>query len=221
MNLPRSLTPFKSTGHIGLSGVDVQRTRELSVILLAMRKIREAVVASSRTDLFALRAYIFIIRAAISTNQVESYHPALSHLLYKLHPCSSLSAPEEHEFVGYYILDLSCRQSDLARAFEVRNAYRYRDATVEMVLRALVHGNWLIFWKIEQLADIYQKRLIEYGEDKVRKNALRCLGRSYLSVEKAYVERVAGRDWEKLREQECSGWDLEGETITIRRMKRK
>lgn len=194
--------------------------KELSTIMMAMRKIREAIVASSRLDTFALRTYLFVIRATILTKQMESYHPALLHLLRRIHPSSPMSSSEEHEFVGYYILDLACRQDDLAAAYEARNTYKYRDTRIEMVLHALAHDNWCIFWKIQRLVDGYQKRLMEWGEDRMRRHALKCLGRGYLSAEKAYIEKVAGRDWEELQKKDKVGWELNEDMVTIRRIRR-
>lgn len=204
-----------------LSAKPPQTSKELSIIMLAMRKVREAIVATRRTDTFALRAYLFIIRATILTKHMESYHPALVHLLRNIHPSSALSVSERHEFVGYHILDVACRQEDLAAAYELRNKYRYRDARVEMVLQALVHDNWFMFWRMQKLVDGYQKRLMEWGNDSMRKHALKCLGRSYLSAEKAYIEKVAERDWGQLKSQDSVGWELNGDIVTIRRVKRK
>lgn len=196
-------------------------SKELSTIMLAMRKTREAIVATSRTDAFALRAYLFIIRATILTKHMESYHPALLHLLRNIHPSSALSASEQHEFVGYHILDVACRQGDLAAAYELRIKYHYKDARVETVLQALVHDNWFTFWRVQRLVDGYQKRLMEWSNDSMRKHALKCLGKSYFSAEKSYVEKAAERDWEQLKNRDSVGWELNGEIVTIRRVKRK
>lgn len=198
-----------------------QPFRELSIIMMAMRKVREAIVASSRTDAFAMKAYLFIIRAAILTRHMESYHPAILHLFTKIHPTSPLSMLEHHEFVGYNILDLACRQNDLAQAYNVRNRTGYRDARVEMILQAIVHGNWCKFWNAHRSADEYQKRLMEWHRDDVRKHVLKCFGRSYLVVDKSYVETAAASSWEHLQNENCLGWELNGEAVTIRRIKVK
>ncbi|MCJ1302700.1 hypothetical protein MMC08_005504 [Hypocenomyce scalaris] len=196
-------------------------SRELSTILMAMRKLREGFVASARTDLFAQRAYMFIIRAAILSKHMESYHPALLHLLRKIHEVTPLAAPEHHEFVSYYILDLACRQGALAAAYAARNIYEYRDKRVEQVMKALAHDNWYSFWDIRTLVDGYQKRLMEWADDGMRTHALKCLGRSYLSVERAYVERVTDREWDVLKEKNKIGWALEGDKVIIRKIKGK
>ncbi|KAA6415626.1 MAG: hypothetical protein FRX48_00342 [Lasallia pustulata] len=194
---------------------------DLSAILIAMRKLREGLVASARTDPFAQRAYTFIIRAAILTRHMESYHPALLHLLRRIHQATPLAASEHHEFVSYYILDLACRQSDLAAAYAARNLYQHRDQRVEQVLKALAHDNWYMFRRIGTLVDGYQKRLMEWADDRMRTHALKCLGKSYLSVEKSYVERVTDREWDVLTETNKVGWALEGDKVMIRKIKGK
>ena len=194
---------------------------ELSVILMAMRKLREAIVASARKDVFALRVYVFIIRATILEKHMESYHPALLHLLHQIHPVTALTNSEHTEFLGYYILDLSCRQNDLSAAYEVKIRFHYMDAKVGAVLKALVHGAWCAFWKIKDLMTMYQKCLMEWAEEGMRKRALDCLGRSYLSVDKEFLERAVQNKWEKLVQNNSTEWQLDGNVVVIRKVKRK
>lgn len=58
---------------------------------------------------------------------------------------------------------------------------------------------------------------MEWGNDDMRKHALKCLGRSYLKAEKTYIEKAAERDWEQLKNQDNVGWELTGQIVTIRR----
>lgn len=194
---------------------------ELATIMMATRKLREGIFASRRVDAFAQRAYIFIIRAAILTKHMESYYPAMLHLLNRIHPMQPLAAAELREFVGYYMLDLACRQSDYAAAYAVRSQYEFKDRRIEMVVGALVHDNWCVFWRMRRAVDGYQKRLMEWAEDALRVHALKCLGRTYLTVERAYVERVAERNWDSLKRENNVGWELDGDRVIVRRVKGK
>ena len=203
------------------SSVSKENSRDSSVILMAMRKVREAIVASGRKDRFALRAYAFIIRATLLMRHMESYHPALLHLLRSIHPVTSLTPSELHEFVGFYVLDLSCRQNDLATAYEVGCHYDYKDERVRSVLKALVHGNWYAFWKIKSSMSLHQQRLLEYSEERMRGRALDCLGKSYLSVDIDFLERSAQEPWEELKDRRKLNWQLEANVVTIRRIKRQ
>ncbi|KAL8818279.1 MAG: hypothetical protein Q9223_003057 [Gallowayella weberi] len=190
---------------------------------MAMRKLREAIVASSRVGDFAKQVYIFIIRTTILLGHPESYHPALLHLLRRIHSMTPLSSEETREFVGYYILDLTCRQHDYMAAFRVRKMYSCRSQKIDMTLTALVHGDWFLFQKAKRSADgnVQERRLMEWASGRMTDYAVLCLGKSYLSVNKVYVEQCTGIEWEKLKEQKKVPWVLEGETVTIRQMKKR
>ncbi|KAI9844762.1 MAG: hypothetical protein M1837_005295 [Sclerophora amabilis] len=211
--------------------------KELSSLLLAMRKLREGVVASNRRDDFSVKVYVFCIRVSILTKHVESYHPALLHLLRVLHPASphTLSSTEFYELVGYLVLDSACRQQDFAAAYSVRHTFTYGKSDafvrrphasdgggsgVDAVLHALVHDNYHLFWKLKQNVDGYKSRLMEFAEDGMTALALKCLGRTYFTVEKVFVTRVtAVEDWKVLQKRFGVGWELDGENVIIRRPK--
>lgn len=106
-------------------------------------------------------------------------------------------------------------------AYQVKRQYKYSDRRVEMVLRALVADNWVVFWKMRRAVDGYQKRVMEWAEEGVRLHALKCLGRGYMTAERSYVERCADRRWADLV-NDGVGWELvDGEKVIIRRPKVK
>lgn len=210
----------KTSGAVDSRGSD-RSSGELATLLFSMRKLREGILASSRTDNFTQRAYVFVIRAAILTSTYESYQPALLHLLHKIHPVTKLPPPELHEFIGCLILDLACRLGDYGEAFAVRRRWKYRDDRVEGILKALVHDDWVGFWRLRSVVDGYQRRIIDWAEEGMRTHALKCLGRSYLTADRKYVEHCAGRGWTELVEKNAVGWELDEERVTIRRTKVK
>lgn len=197
-------------------------TPELPILLMAMRKLREALVSCHRTDAFSQRAYTFIIRASILCRHLESYHPALLYLLHHIHPCTPLSRPEQQEFASYLILDLACRQGELVEAFRLRRVYAIRDRKVDAVLKALVHDDWCLFWRTRRSVDGYQRCLMGWAEQGVRLHALKCLGRAYMMADRGFVERSADRAWEDLVERDKVGWLLqENGVVVIRKPKAK
>jgi hypothetical protein len=121
------------------ANLDAGSQKDLSAITMAMRKLREGIVASNRVDNFSIQAYIFCIRLSILVKHMESYHPAILHLLKRMHTVLPLSKADLQEFVGYLVLDLACRQNDLAAAYVVRQEYRLHDAKVDAILQALAH----------------------------------------------------------------------------------
>ncbi|TLD37378.1 hypothetical protein E2P81_ATG04190 [Venturia nashicola] len=192
---------------------------ELTLILSAMRKLREAIVATRRRDNFAQRAYIFIIHAALLVQAWESYVPALHYLLEEIHLETPLSVPELNEFVNYHILDLACRLGDYHAAFCVRYQYGTRDRRVDAVLKSLVRDDWVSFWRVRRRVDGHQRALLGFAEEGVRLHALKCLAKTYFTVEKAFVERSGDREWVELVKGGV-GWELvEGDRVVIRRPK--
>ena len=194
---------------------------ELSMILIAMRKIREAIVASNRHDGFAVKAYIWMIRATILLGHMESYLPALLHLLYKIHPIKPLAGPEYHEILGFYVLDLACRQDDLAAAWGIKSRYGLADVRIEPVLKAIIHGNWCRFWSLHDLVNAHQKALMECAGNRMRMHTLKCFGKTYISVERIFIEKSVQRPWEELREEDNLLWHSDRNIVIIRRINRK
>ncbi|KAK4158083.1 hypothetical protein C8A00DRAFT_28981 [Chaetomidium leptoderma] len=56
-------------------------TERLPQILSALRKLREALVATRRHDHFSIQVYLFSIRLGILASSYETYYPSLLHLL--------------------------------------------------------------------------------------------------------------------------------------------
>ncbi len=188
-------------------------------MMMSMRKLREGIVASRRVDDFSIQVYIFCIRLSILTKQMEAYHPALLYLLKKMHTVQRLKTTELQEFVGYLVLDLACRQNDLAGAYSVRNSYGLQDTKVDAILKALAHDNYCLFWKVKKSVDGHKARLMEFAEDGMKKQALKCLGRAYLSIEVLALEQFTDSTWSSLKKEYAVGWQLDETRVTIRKPK--
>ena len=153
---------------------------------------------------------------------MESYHPALALLLKRMHhPKAPLSTHLLREMQGYHVLDLACRQKDLGEAYCTRLAYGLQDRNIDGILKAVAHGNWMDFWKFKSRMNHYQQRLVEYASDSMRRHAIGCLGKAFLSVEKDYVEKAVQRPWQLLVNEYAVQWQAEKDMIVIRQMKRK
>ncbi|CAG8950712.1 hypothetical protein HYFRA_00002922 [Hymenoscyphus fraxineus] len=201
---------------IGASG-----QRDLATIMMSMRKLREGIVASNRVDTFSIQAYIFCIRLSILVKHMESYQPAILHLLKRMHPVQQLTKTELQEFVGYLVLDLACRQNDLAEAHAIRHKWGLKDAKVDAILRSLAHDNYFLFWKVKRSVDGHKAKLMEFAEDGVKRQTLKCLGRSYLNIDLPSLEQYTNTGWPSLTRDCGVGWQLEGTKVIIRKPKTK
>ncbi|KAJ5793559.1 hypothetical protein N7457_000158 [Penicillium paradoxum] len=202
---------------------------ELSTLLLSLRKLREAVLATAATTPaeFSQRVHVFSIRLSILAHHPPSYFPSLRYLLDRLHSTSHpLPDSEAQELVSYLILDYACRQGDMLAAYELRARARkehsFQSQTVDKVLAALMHDNWVLFWQLHNSVDSHMRAVMNWAADRVRRHALKAVGSSYLSVHISWILGGCTGDeqswtWEKLVEKEKLRWDREGDKIIIKR----
>jgi hypothetical protein len=206
---------------LSLASTDTSKGGELSTLLSAMRALREGIVASGRRDSFAQQVYMFTIRAAILARSMESYHPALLYLLRRLHsPSTPLSRPDLSEFATYLVLDLGVRQRNFGAALEERHKYKLTDSRLDAALRAVIHDDYVLFWRTLGAVDGYRAALLQSGAREMRRTALKCLAKTYFKLEVDSVLRATGeQDWEVLRAENDVGWAREGDVVVLRRPK--
>ncbi|EFX00511.1 hypothetical protein CMQ_7513 [Grosmannia clavigera kw1407] len=200
----------------------VSAAKDLSDVLLALRKLREAIVATKRADDFSVHVYLFCIRQAILARQPEAYHPAILYLLRVMARQHPLTRVEAHEVTAYLVLDAACRRGDLAEAYRLRSQHRFRNRTVDGVLAALARDDWLAFRRLLQSVDGHQAKLLECAEHGLRVHTLKCFGRAYLRLDDvAYLESVTGMEWADLQRKYGVGWERDGKAVIIRKAKPK
>ncbi|VBB76754.1 Putative protein of unknown function [Podospora comata] len=195
----------------------------LPSILSALRKLREALVATQRRDPFTIQVYLFAIRLGILAKSFESYYPALLYLLRSVHPFSNLTSVELAECVSYLVLDTACRRQDLAGAFKLRKEYKLKDKKVDAVLKALVGDNYVLWRRVKRGVDGYRVKLMEFADGDVKRRTLMAMGRAYLSLPREFLEGQMEESWEGLRSKYGVGWELggeKGEKVVIRKVGR-
>ncbi|KAK2783465.1 hypothetical protein FQN51_004334 [Onygenales sp. PD_10] len=220
--------PPTPVGGKSAAAPELPPAEELSILLLSLRKLREAILAtSSKTPVaFSQRVHIFCIRVSVLAQHPPSYYPPLQRLLNHLHSSANPLDPSDlHEFTTYLILDYACRQGDMPAAYELRArsraAFGYKSNSVDRILRAIMHDDWVLFWRTKRNENAYTKALLNWAVDSIRRRALKAVGRAYLSVDVNYlVECCAGENegwtWETLVEKEGLGWKREGDKVLIR-----
>ena len=195
-------------------------------LLFSMRKLREAFIATHRTDHFAGEAYLFMIRFAISVKEPESYHPSILSFLRvsSYSEDAEAGAKARQEVIRYWILDLACRQVDLPTA--VHAAWRYgflirftsaNGGLIGSILRCLVRDDYWNYWPFFDQLDEYQRAIVSFADERMRKTAMACLGMAYLKVDREFVRRGTGLEWRMLKEVEKVGWQEEGNMLIIKK----
>lgn len=105
-----------------------------------------------------------------------------------------------------------------------RKEHAFHSQTIDRILAALMHDNWVVFWQVRKSVDSYFRALMNWAADRVRRHALKAVGSAYLNVHVGWiVGGCTGQDegwtWDKLVEKEKLGWQKEGEKVIIRRPK--
>ncbi|KAJ5135114.1 SAC3/GANP/Nin1/mts3/eIF-3 p25 [Penicillium bovifimosum] len=202
---------------------------ELSTLLLSLRKLREAVLATAKhtPPEFSQRVHNFSIRLSILAHHPPSYFPSLRYVVDKLHSISHpLPDSEVKEMLTYLILDYACRQDDMISAFELRARARkehaFKSQIVDKVLTALIHDNWVMFWQLHNSVDSHIRAVMNWAADRVRRHALKAVGSAYISVHISWILGGCTGDeqtwtWEKLVEQEKLRWERIDDKVIIKR----
>ena len=194
-------------------------TKAMPVVTQAMRKLREAIVATQRRDIFAQGAYMFMLHAAILICHVESYHPTILYLLRCIHPITPLSGSLHSQILSYHIMDLACRQKKYDQAFEMIARTSVLQPSIPLLVQALVRGNWVQFCHVKKGLQVYVRRIID-SSDHVSLHALSCIQKTYLSVDKQFVERTITVAWDRLKSKHDLQWAMEQDVLKIRQPKR-
>lgn len=205
---------------------------ELSTILMALRKLREGLLASSAaasSPVFSQRVHVFSIKTAILALHPPGYHASLLHLLFVLHtPAHPLPMSELMELTTYLILDTAIRQDNLGQAYALRYSSRikwgFKSRVVDTILRALAMGDWVTFWRVRQKVDGYVRSILYWHIESQRKLALKAIGRSYYTCDIKYIlQSTSGGEltWEELVHTENVGWMKDGDKAVIRKPKSK
>lgn len=205
-------------------------SQEMWSILQALRKLREALLATAAdalSPLFAQRVHVFGIRLAILAFHPPSYHPPLMHLLFVLHTAKfPLPASELSEMTTYLALDMATRQQDMAAAMRLRansrSRHNYQNPILDKLFAAIVSNNWIAFWKIRTSVDGYLRALMYWPSQHMRRHALKAIGRAYMHSDVEWIVQSATggeMSWEQLVHQEDIGWTLDGSKVVIRKPK--
>jgi hypothetical protein len=133
-----------------------------------------------------------------------------------------LTSVEQTEVTTYLILDTACRRGDLAEAYALRHRHHQQhhhhstsatasETKLKSILDALTTDNWVAWRRLKKQVDLYQVKLMDFAEHRVRSHTLKAFGRAYLSVLLGVLEEQTGCQWAELRSGFGVGWELEGD----------
>ncbi|KAK9474634.1 uncharacterized protein V1510DRAFT_406032 [Dipodascopsis tothii] len=196
------------------------RRRQLDDIVMALRTLREAVLASPPCAL-AKSVLLLSIRVTVLLGHYESYLPSMLQLLDTVHPVLPLSDAELHEVVALYALHLVHFANNAAEAYAVMDKYNVRDdLPLRQIIAAMVDCDYVL-WRRRYVGetDPGRRRMMAFGERNMTRQTLKRLGMAYFHMPVRDVERLTGWSWDDCVNVLGCGWRLEGDRVVMRERK--
>ncbi|KAJ8100887.1 hypothetical protein POJ06DRAFT_237052 [Lipomyces tetrasporus] len=193
------------------SDEDAARRMALDHVVLGLRKLREAVIASGPPTPFAKKVLLFSVRVTVLLGHYQSYLPAMKRLLDDVHPVIPLSSAERHEIGGLYVLHLVHFSNDLTAAYDAMQQYDlFDDLALRQILRAWADFDYAL-WRRRYHAepDSGRRRIMAFGDRTMAVETLKRLGTAYFFMQKDEIERLTGWRWTDCVEKLGCGWRLE------------
>ncbi|KAK9235514.1 hypothetical protein V1525DRAFT_260991 [Lipomyces kononenkoae] len=190
---------------------DAARKMALDQVVLGLRKLREAVIASGPPTPFAKKVLLFSVRVTVLLGHYQSYLPAMKRLLDDVHPVIALSAAERYEIGGLYVLHLVHFSNDLTAAYHAMHQYDlFDDLALRQVLRAWADVDYVLWRRrYDGEPDSGRRRIMAFGDRTMAIETLKRLGTAYFFMQKDEIERFTGRQWTDCVQKLGCGWRLE------------
>lgn len=182
--------------------------------------MREALLTSKPSE-FSKKVFLYAVRISTKIGVYQTYLPSLNYLVSTCKPL--LSAIELEEVATYLILHTSHFNNDSLKLFQLYFQLIPKSEIVKQILEAWVsqdYLNWkLLRTKIEINLGYY--KLMAFGEHKILNLYLSDIGKAYFVFPKPLLEELAGKPWDKLKDEFKLKWTLENTQLTIRKRIKK
>ncbi|KYK55937.1 hypothetical protein DCS_07902 [Drechmeria coniospora] len=77
--------------------------------------------------------------------------------------------------------------------------------------------NAVRFYRLRNDVDGHRARIMDWAEADMRTHALKCIGKTYMSIDLELLERMTGSTLDDLRTTNDVGWELDGRRVIIRK----
>ncbi|KAK9381814.1 uncharacterized protein V2V93DRAFT_367934 [Kockiozyma suomiensis] len=228
-NLNSARVQATDTSFDGLNSRDAkdeaERRMALDQVVLGLRKLREAILASGPPTAFGKSVFLFTVRVTVPIGHYESYVPAMKCLLDVISQTQPLTKAERHEIGALYLLHLTHFSNNMSEAFEAMQKYGLAD---DLTLRQTLQAWWdrdYVLWRrrFVKEKDPARRKLMEYGDRTMALEALKRVGAAYFFMKREELEKITGWPWTRCVDELGCGWRHEQDSslIVIRERKKK
>ncbi|KAK9448051.1 uncharacterized protein V1518DRAFT_456781 [Limtongia smithiae] len=196
------------------------RESALRRVLLGLRKLRQAILASGPPSAFGKDVFMFSVNVAVPTGQHEQYVPAMKWLL---DDASALLTNAEAREVGALLtLHLAHFSNDVPAAFGAMQRYNvFGDLALRQVVHAWADRDYVLWRRLfRRESDPARRRMMDFGDRQMAMETLKRIGAAYFFMPQQDVEALAGLPWRDCVEKLGCGWRREEQGRIVIRERR-
>lgn len=227
-----SLTPFvvdNETSQVAFTcnthkdSCACNQSTDSSNCLASLRKLREGIVSSGRSDDFAIDVFECTAKYAILADHHESYLPVMQYLLVSLYP-SAISQEKyfrRKQVIGELFLLHLCSLRQYTEFHMAKLQHKILGTLADDVLRSLVRTNWVAWHRLNRSPGLstLHKKMIDKTYYILADSAVSRIAVAYVSVEVAWIVKVCGERWQE--RNDTSHWQIEDSRLTLKKSKPK
>ena len=193
-------------------------TPSLDSILIALRKLREAMICY-RMDDFSKKVFLFSVRFAACIGHYQTYIPSINFLL-KPGNISSLSGSEAKDISILLVLHTAHFNKSTAMSFRLYFKYHLDDDKIFHILRSWAtndYFNWIRLYNSE--IDHAVSVVMKFGLPHIMNVMLKSFTRSYFNFSlKDFQENYLpkGYTYEEFNQEFNTNWKVNGSNIVVR-----
>ncbi|ODV88839.1 hypothetical protein CANCADRAFT_3481 [Tortispora caseinolytica NRRL Y-17796] len=183
-----------------------------------LRVLREAVVSNGVVDQLLKDVLVYTVDTSFPHGDSDSYVPAMTRLLYEVHPVVPLNKSELQQMVSRYLIHLVHCTGQLDDAMSLMSIF-YNHATEDAVLflDAWVERDYVRWRELKlKYVDSDWAVTISKGDKKMQKWAHLAISASYFVLPRSCLVQRLGTEsnWP-------TSWVTDGDTVVIRQRKSK
>lgn len=192
-------------------------------VLTSLRKLREALLHQKPCE-FSKKVYLFSVRVSSAVGHYQTYVPSIQYLLGDARML--LSATERSEVASILVLHVSHRNERNSEALGLFFTHldAEKDARTLATVLAWAQGDyhaWMSLYNSE--SDHLVFAVMSMGLPRMMQHMVACFGDSFFTYKMTDFKECLpkGVTWEAFKEKYGVTWELEDDTVHIRRRQQK
>ncbi|OBA21903.1 hypothetical protein METBIDRAFT_38975 [Metschnikowia bicuspidata var. bicuspidata NRRL YB-4993] len=205
----------KMSADLGIKGSSASSEQ----VLPSLRKLREALLHSPPSE-FSKKVHLFSVRVSSAVGHYQTYVPSIQYLL--ADGRSLLTRTERKEMASILVLHVTHRTGDTSEGFRLFFQYLnpHKECRILQAIVAWAQGDyhaWMELYNSESDHSVFA--IMTMGLATMMRHMIECFNGAYYTYSLEDLERCLpkGVTWAEFRERYNVPWELEDNTVHIRR----